>query len=570
MFLNEKEIRKVIRKRLIAEMKRRRLNEAPAAPGTPAPPPTSGTPASSGGSTPPASLPNDLNSAVNSSSITNMLRNFSKPNLATVITTFLRGLNVRPSDLVLFPEDGTNSLNSLSVAIQDATTSNLTFGMGTDEDELTDLVYAPIGAKIKEGVFSLIDIARLSKYYYDNIVAIKQSSTLTAQMGLYDSDADERDLQILIFDTNQGELNAGDLQSYVINPFVGASEISNIVDYPVYILKSNTSVNASDDEVIVTIQDLLDGNFLGTASSSGGGTLTTPTTLIDIDTLNGSDIEKIQFIMNKYSRDQGLGTTITVDGRWGPRTNALWNLFLNHVFANHTVFSAHSSAGTFSSGNHQWAAVSAALISTYSTYTPNIKGCLAFVADGYNNNDDYGTGTTTFTSVPSQGRTGGGGSGGGGRQTGGDDTQSAKSSSDFSGDRQSAPLPKIRVRQSGGKSTLEDLGYAANTTAQLAAAIRDRIKIGRTTGGVINLFVTINRDGLVRHVGRARGQNRDFKRSVEALPNIIKGELRTLGNADPAIMQSITPGNVRDQARKIVKSKAKRIELVVEIPAGTY
>tara|TARA_A100001201_G_scaffold110282_1_gene94325 strand:+ start:561 stop:2252 length:1692 start_codon:yes stop_codon:yes gene_type:complete len=563
MFLNENEIRKIIRKRLMME-----APAAAAASGTPG----TATPAPGGGSSAaPAAptLPNDLNTAVNSTSIKDLLTAFANPTLETVITGFLGGLNVRPSDVSLFPADGANSLNSLSVAIQDATTSYLTFGMGTDEEELEELVFAPIGAKMKDNAFSLYDFARLSKYYYDNIAAIKQSSTITAQMGMYDMDEDDRNLQTLLFDVRKGELNAGDLQTYVVNPFVTAAGMTDVTEFPVYVIKSSASVNSSDEDIVVTVKDLLDGNFLGSASASAGGGGTTPSTLIDIDALSGSDVEKIQFIMNKYSQNNSLGTTITVDGRWGPRTDALWNLFLNHVFANHSVFSAHSSAGTFSSGSHQWRAVSSALSGTYAAYTPNVKGCLAFVADGYNNNVEYGDGTKTFTSVPSA-RRGGGGSGGSGRRSsGGGDEQSAsaaRSQSDFSGDRGSAPLPKIRVRQSGGRNTLEDLGFPSGTTSKLAAAVRDRIKIGRTSGGVINLFVTIDRNGSVTRVGRARGQSRDFRRSVEALPNIIKGELRTLGKADTDVMQSITPG----RARAVVRSKARRIELVVEIPAGTY
>ena len=80
------------------------------------------------------------------------------------------------------------------------------------------------------------------------------------------------------------------------------------------------------------------------------------------------------------------------------------------------------------------------------------------------------------------------------------------------------------------------------------------------------MFPSHDLNGSVTRVGRARGQSRDFRRSVEALPNIIKGELRTLGKADTDTMQSITPG----RARAVVRSKARRIELVVEIPAGTY
>ncbi len=282
---------------------------------------------------------------------------------------------------------------------------------------------------------------------------------------------------------------------------------------------------------------------------------------IDPNSLDGNTTKKIQKIMNLYSEKSELGMKITEDGSWGKKTDGLWAEFLNHVVVNHTSFKENENLQSFKSGFHKWSDVSSAVIGTYPGYTGDLLGCLAFVADGYNGNVDFGSGKKKLSGP------GGGGGGNKGKSTrkrtsGGDDNQAVVSGDDGSGG--SGLIPKVNVTLAGpGKNTLESVGFPAQTSARLAKTISTRVR-GKITGGTINLTVVIDRNGVASSVRVAPGQRRNpINKQFENLRNVVRRFLEKAGKAD---LELINPS----RARKAVGVKSRKFELVLDFPSGTY
>lgn len=282
---------------------------------------------------------------------------------------------------------------------------------------------------------------------------------------------------------------------------------------------------------------------------------------IDPNTLSGNLVQRIQHIMNKYNGVYNVGKNINEDGKWGPNTDGLWEKFLNHVFGNHTVFKTLAYAKTYQSGMYQWIQVSSDMISQFSGYTPNMPGCLAFVTDGYNGDTAYGSGEKKISG-------GGGGTPGRSRRkvsTGDSDDQGVN----IPGGEQTTGglVPKVRVTLAGqGKNTLESIGFPAGTSDNLVSTIATRVR-GTISGGVINLTVVVNKEGVVRSVRVAPGQRRNpINRQFENLRNVVRRFLEKAGNADN---EQITPSRTR-RIKLNPNRKSRKFELVLDFPAGTY
>ena len=191
-----------------------------------------------------------------------------------------------------------------------------------------------------------------------------------------------------------------------------------------------------------------------------------------------------------------------------------------------------------------------------------MKGCLAFVVDGYNGNVDYGSGKKSISGGGSGGG-GGGGAGGGTKVTkqkvsGGEPDIKAATRSG------SGLVPEVSVTLAGpGKNTLESVGFPARTSERLASTISTRVK-GTITGGVVNLTVVVNRNGTVNNVRIAPGQRRNpINKQFENLKNVVRRFLEKAGNANNEL---ITPSRARVNFRQ----KTRKFELVLDFPAGTY
>ena len=397
---------------------------------------------------------------------------------------------------------------------------DLAFGMGTDEDAIRDTI-RKVGAK-----GSIMDLAITSvvffKEYKKPLIKVLQEEL-----------SDEKSLTF-----------TGDMKTYVRDPI---DEIKNIICW----------VDGNGKRECYTEEELK--KFVAETDKiiKEGGVVDKETKIIDPNSLEGNFVKRIQKIMNMYSTRENLGVQINEDGSWGPKTDGLWTKFLNHVVVNHKTFKTVEPLQQFNSGFHEWSAVSAATISLYPGYTGRMKGCLAFVTDGYNGNTDYGEGKLKISGggtrpSPTRKKV---------RQTTSDDEPVSIPTGGRTG---SKLVPTARVTLAGsGKDTLESIGFPANTSDQLVSTIATRVR-GDISGGVINLTVVVNRNGKVTSVRVAPGQRRNpIRRQFENLTNVVRRFLEKAGSADNKL---ITPS----KARETFRAKSRKFELVLDFPAGTY
>ena len=390
----------------------------------------------------------------------------------------------------------------------------LNMGLGTDEE----------GIKVVfNNIPTLMDVAKVSKYFQED-----HSDAWTFDPNLYNVMTEE--------------LSQSDFNKYVTRPL-------NPETKPVIMLGGKPFTLAELKEWNGAIKGIKGGD------ETGGD-------LIEPSSLKGNTVQKIQNVMNLYSERSELGLKISEDGKWGQKTDGLWEKYLNHVVVNHGIFKEDVALQTFEAGFHSWANVSAVSVGTYPGYTGNMKGCLAFVVDGYNGNVDYGSGKKSISGGGSGGG-GGGGAGGGTKVTkqkvsGGEPDIKAATRSG------SGLVPEVSVTLAGpGKNTLESVGFPARTSERLASTISTRVK-GTITGGVVNLTVVVNRNGTVNNVRIAPGQRRNpINKQFENLKNVVRRFLEKAGNANNEL---ITPSRARVNFRQ----KTRKFELVLDFPAGTY
>ncbi len=397
---------------------------------------------------------------------------------------------------------------------------DLAFGAGTDEKKIKKTIQ-DIG---KNG--SLMDLSITAVIYFkENLEG--DNGTLIKHL--------------------QEELSDSDMEEFVRKPI---EAIENIICWNdggkrnCYSRKELEAWIAETDKVIKA----------GGVEEGGGET-------IDPNTLKGNNIQKIQHIMNKYSEREKLGVTITEDGDWGPETDRLWTKFLNHVVVNHKTFKGNDFLQTFKNGFHSWSSVSAASVSTYPGYTSSLTGCLCFVVDGYNGNTDYGEGKKKI----SGGKVTKGGGGPGPKKKQRTDVDQQAAIDDSGAGSVGARLqPDVRVTLAGpGKDTLESIGFPAQTSERLASTIATRVR-GTITGGTINLTVVANRNGKVSSVRVAPGQRRNpINKQFENLKNVVRRFLEKAGNADNSLIEP-------SKARETFRAKSRKFELVLDFPPGTY
>jgi len=278
---------------------------------------------------------------------------------------------------------------------------------------------------------------------------------------------------------------------------------------------------------------------------------------IDPNSLSGNLVQRIQHVMNKYNGVYKIGSNISEDGKWGPNTDKLWAKYLNHVFVNHNTFKTLEYAKTYQSGMHQWTQVSGNMVSQFPGYTPDLRGCLAFVTDGYNGDTAYGSGEKKIS---------GGGGGGPRRKVKSDDVDDQPV--DVPGGQVGSGLvPDVRITLAGaGKTTLESIGFPENTSNGLVSTVATRVR-GTITGGVINLTVVVNKEGRVRSVRVAPGQRRNpINRQFENLRNVVRRFLEKAGTASNDLIEPS-----RSKRNKLNPNrKSRKFELVLDFPAGTY
>lgn len=398
---------------------------------------------------------------------------------------------------------------------------DLAFGMGTDEDVIMKTI-RKVGAK-----GSIMDLAITSVVFYK-----EYNQTLIKV--LQEELSDEKSLTF-----------TGDMKTYVRDPI---DEIKNVI---CWIDGNGQRTCYSEEELKKWIEET-------DKIIKEGGVDDDDVTVIDPNVLDGNLVQKIQHIMNKYSERENLGLQISEDGDWGSKTDGLWGKFLNHVVVNHTIFKGIESLKPFSSGFHPWGDVSSATLSTYPGYTGNTKGCLAFVTDGYNGNTDYGEGKLKISSG------GGGGIPGKKKKVLVKEPEVQAVDIPTPGQTGTGLVPKVRITLAGsGKNTLESIGFPAGTSNRLVSTVATRVR-GTISGGVINLTVVANRNGKVNSVRVAPGQRRNpINRQFENLRNVVRRFLEKAGSVDNSLVEPSRLGGA-------VNIKSRKFELVLDFPAGTY
>ena len=408
------------------------------------------------------------------------------------------------------------------------------FGMGTDEKEI---------GKIIRKHPSLMDLS---------LTALAYKKLYAGKFNKYDS----------LIDMFEGELADED------SMFGYGNEMTDYVRGPIRELEKRAIICFnigggkkkcfSQSELDIFLKELDEGLKKAPDKIDQGEGQIMP---IDPNGLKGSVTARIQLVMNKYSESRLIGEKISVDGKWGPQTDALWEKVLNHTFKSHTVFSTKEYAKMFKTGFYKWEEVSEKMVGEFPGYVSSRTGCLAFVTDAYNGDTAYGSGEKKISIVSGGGRSGG--ASGGAKS---DKEIDQTGDEDLSGtmDATESLRPTISVILAGqGRSSLESLGYDSGTTSGLAAAIATRVK-GNISGGTINLTVVVDRDGIVRNVRLAPGQRRSpVNKQFENLRNVVRRYLEKAGSADN---NKIEPSRIRSK----VRSKARKFELVLNFPAGRY
>jgi len=380
-------------------------------------------------------------------------------------------------------------------------------GLGTDEEGIR---------KVFNEIPTLMDVAIVSKYFQEDY-----SDAWTFDSNLYN---------VMV-----NELGDSDFNKYVTRPLDPTKK-------PLIMLGGKP----------YTLEDLKKwGQDVEKAKKEAKEALV----LIDPGSLKGNFVQRIQHIMNLYAVQKELGKNIAEDGAWGPKTNEMFYVFLNHVANNHTMFKDDDLFKNFKQGEHSWESVSTALISKYPGYISNAKGCLCFVTDGYNDNVDFGSGKKKLV-----------GSGGGGKKRTKkvEDQAAEKKVGGAVGSVGTGLVPSVAVTLAGsGKNTLESIGFPAQTSQRLVSVVATRVR-GTITGGTINLTVVVNKNGKVKSVRPAPGQRRNpINVQFENLKNVVRRFLEKAGSADNSLIQ---PSRTRENFR----SKSRKFEIVFDFPAGTY
>lgn len=254
---------------------------------------------------------------------------------------------------------------------------------------------------------------------------------------------------------------------------------------------------------------------------------------LDPSTLTGNIVSRIQQVLNKYKEKYNLsGESIAIDGKWGGKTDVLWGIVTRHVFSpeGHPEFKEFKDRvfGEDETDIVKWKSkLSPILVGQYPGYTPDPTGCLLFLVDCYNGDTTYGSGSGTFVYGGSGKKTTKGTGGGSSRgATRGSGSQKVVSGSGGSGDI------TIITRMAKGQDldTLEKLGYLPGTTSELEKVILEKIRSFNYSGGVINLKVVVRKNGSIAAVRKARGQRGIALRPFESIKSAVKTYLNSKGD----------------------------------------
>lgn len=463
-------------------------------------------------------------------------------------------------------EIGTAAMTTIGKKFYAATKGGLTAGIGTNHTTLSDTIFGDYAKNQlmkkdgSDGQFGMLNLSQLSKHFYDNYSSMPGGLNKAIA---FVTDTTEDMFEVLAGGGEQAfstdEFSGSDFSDVIVTPF--EEVVPSTDDLVMYVIKDGEVINGTtiSGDTPVTVKDVLNGDFLGAGTSGGGTSGGTP---LDPATVPGSNIiEKIEYVLNKYIDDIG-GTdplpAFAADPNWDGDTDKMYVAVLNHGFGNHTDFKRIPNAGTYASGalsDLKWKSIVSADLRAegYPGCTGNPAGLLNFLVDLYN-------GDTTYSSIATSGSGGGGTSGGGGGGGATTTAPTAAAAATTAPAQKTVSVSLLRVPANENINTLEDLGFAAGTTAQIKKAVNDKARGANLDSGKFNFTVTLNkRRGRVFSVTKARGQ-RSTSAGYEGLRKAIATTLKA-NSSNKTTLSS----NAKKLSNQIGNAMYGSFEIVIEV-----
>jgi hypothetical protein len=524
MLLNEREIRKIVRKRILAETAQPARTTIGSV--TVRQEHTGGPYIFDGGT---LYIFEDLGAS--NDSIEQVLQEVLKPsNYSTFeneLTDYMTILGLTTNDLLLYPErGGENSIHNYAKRLTDETLEYGFAGFGTGQGNIGGIM-RDLGSKVTEqnSNFSLFDMSRLAKYFKDKKNALSgQTSALGYLIGRSEQEATADLDRILLYDTGQqSELNAADILEFVIDPFIEGAGQQTAADLIAYRIKKGATLTDGTtlpQAVSVTCKELEEGLYAGkytpgydiylqntTGGAAGGGSGSTSGGTPGASTSTGTGIvgsllaqdlvgtdlvQKLEYALDKYvlkhQTDPNMrGMRLNPDSTYDAQTDTVFDavvkhgLGLPHPILNVTPppagnIDTHGASGTIltnlnatSPAFKNMELINRELAGDYPGYTDDLLGKIAVVLDLYNKDVSYGARSKSMTQsmrnmVVTPGATGGGGTGGGG--TGGGGTPQIGGTNTLAATGNVLSKINAEVIYGGtGVKTLEDVGFPAGAGA---------------------------------------------------------------------------------------------------------
>jgi hypothetical protein len=437
-----------------------------------------------------------------------------------VYDALLKGFKDQGKNAVLI---GLSEADAVANTLFEATKGGfLNLGFGTAVRETGD------GESI-EGVFTqarnsftLMDVGLIARRFWENhsnafieIGGIGIGGTAGTGVGE----------QLTLYEVLQDELLDSDYKKYVKNLLISERKLSGSI--PLARFEDGTDIYL--DELKEGTQEVV----------------TEDDDKIDINSLSGSIVEKIEYVLKKYSEKFSLGAVdgFNPDSSWDSSTDDLYLVDVNHGFDNHSIFKSLENASEYAGAsieNLKWKSILSPYLNSqgYPGYTSGATGLLRFLVDMYNGEDTLGKQKISSGVKKSQTRV-----------RGEDSPQSVSTSRG----KVSPGNVSMSIVGAPEGNKLEDFG---GSTPELAQILIDKLKGGNYSGDTINMSVILDRKGNPKSVRPARGQKspRAFEKINTTILNYLKG-----------INFNSTS---KDKRRKA--SIRKSVELVLRFPPGRY
>jgi len=408
--------------------------------------------------------------------------------------------------------------------LYDATKGGLT-GIGTDEAAIQE-VFSEFREK-----FSLLDAGYTAKIFWERH-AKSGSGPLsylggTSGMGVGS--------QLSLYEVLQDELTDDDYDKFVRYYMLSSSKEPRPNSTPLAIVTGEDGETI--DIYLDQLQDLKDGKIKPPEKEIQK---------IDINTLTGSIIKKVEYVLDRYDEDKiGNENEFEADDNWAADTDSIYLKVVNHGFDNHSTFKTLGNAQEYAGADLdqlKWKSILSPYLvgEGFPGYTGGLEGLLNFLVDLYNDETTLGR------------KSGGGGGGGGGRTKKKNNGSEENIEEPSAGGSKSASDISISVVGAPEGDRLEDFG---GSTSELSQVIIDKLKGKNFSGDTMNLTVVLKK-GKPVNVKKARGQKR-----TSAFENIKMPILNYLKRINFESSSS-------DKRRRI--SARKSVELVIRMPAGRY